>query len=301
MNDTRATAVLGAIVADAAALGLHWIYDTERIASVTKRMGSPAFVPVNPDHYRDVPAYFAHGARQNGETSQYGEALHLTLPHIGPAGFDVPGYQNAFGAHFGPGGTYRGYIDRPTRGTLDHLAAGQTAPSGVDDDQLPAISRLPAIVAYGTSADVVPAIEVTNVNAVARTYGQVFAGLLGDVIGGAGVQAALHTAAKGHSDLAAALSGDITDSTAYGAITQRACHLPMGMPLAFHILHHATSYTDAIERNILAGGDSCGRAMIIGSVMGAAHGIAGDGIPLGWILQTRAAQEVWDACHARAT
>lgn len=300
-TDRRAAAVLGASVADAAALGLHWIYDPARIAQVADAHGRAAFLPIDAENYKDVPAYFAHAARTNGDLSQYGEAMRLTLGAIGPDGFDVAAYQDAFTQHFGPGGGYRGYIDRPTRGTLDNLAKDVKAPSGIDDDQLPAITRLPVVVAFGAPQDVDAAIQVTNVNDIATAYGQVFAMLLRDVLQGTPVRDALTHAAQKHDDLQAALDADEADSVAYGEITGRACHLPMAMPLAFHIMARADSFADAINRNIRAGGDSCGRAMIIGSVMGAAHGIEGQGIPLDWILQTNAGADIWRGCAALAT
>lgn len=301
-TDTRAPAVLGAIVADAASLGLHWLYDPARIADVTVDTAGPAFVPIDAAHFDGVPGYFAHGARADGQVSQYGECLLLALHTYAAGGFDVAAYQDAFAARFGPGGDYVGYIDRPTRGTLANLAADVKAPSGIDDDQLPAIARLPAVVAYGTDDDIMPAIQITNVNDVATAYGQVFARLLHAVIAGAPVVAALKTgAADAPSDirapLVAALEADEPDSVAYGEITQRACHLPMAMPLAFHIMARAGSYRDAVERNINAGGDSCGRAMIIGAVMGAAHGIEGRGIPLEWIMRTDDASDAWSMCR----
>jgi hypothetical protein len=285
-------AVLGAIVADAAALGLHWIYDPARIDAIAAQHGTAAFTPLDPANFAGVPSYFAHGARKDGQCSQYGEALRLARPCIGPDGFDVTAYQTRFAAHFGPGGTYSGYIDRPTHGVLENLAAKVMAPSGIDDDQLPAIARLPAVVAFGRPQDTLPAIQVTNVNDVATHYGQIFAGLLRDVLGGGDLLGALNTAAQGAGDLTAALETAETDSTAYGEVTQRACHLPMAMPLAFHILKHSADYREAVERNIRAGGDSCGRAMIIGAVMGAAHGIEGQGVPLEWVLKCEAAGEV---------
>ena len=302
--DPRATAILGAIVADAAALGLHWLYDPARIADVAQAHGGPAFVPIDEAHFADVPGYFAHGARKNGQVSQYGECLLAARDCMVGGAFDVVSYQQAFVARFGPGGSYVGYIDRPTRGTLANIAADVTAPSGIDDDQLPAIARLPVVVAYGTQADIVPAIQVTNVNDVATAYGMIFAGLLRDVLAGTHLSQALRAAADTASGdiktaLTAALQTTESDSVAYGEITQRACHLPMAMPLAFHIMARADSYTDAINRNILAGGDSCGRAIIIGAVMGAVHGIAAEGIPLGWILQTDDAQLVWAGTHPK--
>ena len=298
--DQGAACLLGALVADAAALGLHWIYDVDRIADVAARHGGAAFTPLDPAHFAGVPAYFAHGARRVGQFTQYGEGLRLALRTMA-GGLDVAAHQAAYAAHFGPGGAYVGYIDKPTRGTLAHLAAGATDPSGVDDDQLPALVTIPAVVVatggHPTSAQVQAAVAITNANDTAQTYGAVFADLLTRVLDGADIASALDATATLPA-LRAALTTPEPDPVAYGGVTGRACHLDMGVPLAFHILSRATSFAQATELNIRAGGDSAGRAIVIGAVMGARHGIGGDwGIPLDWALRLHDGATVWADCQ----
>ncbi|MGJ8604163.1 MAG: ADP-ribosylglycohydrolase family protein [Marivita sp.] len=300
--------LLGALVSDAASLGLHWLYDADRIAEIADTRGSAAFTPVDSAHFDGVQGYFAHGARASGMFTQYGEVLWLAIQSMNVQGgeFDVAAYQAAFAAHFGPGGGFCGYIDRPTRGTLENIAAGVT-PSGIDDDQNPAVARLPAIVAayHGTDAltdQVRAAMQVTNVNEVADAYSAVFTDLLVRVLNGAPVADALKaTNARADSAVKAALMDALTtreaDSTVYAGVVGRACHLPTSGPVMVHVLRHSTSYADAVERNIRAGGDSAGRAILIGAVMGAAHGIATPtGVPLSWVLQLHNGAAIWDGC-----
>ena len=234
------------------------------------------FFPINAQNYDGVPAYFAHATRKDGDQSQYGEVLALAIRCIGTSdGFDVTAYQDAFVAHFGAGGAYQGYIDRPTRGALDNIAADQRAPSGTDDDQHPAIATLPAAVACYRGRDgfadrITAAVHITNVNEAADHYAGIFADLLADVLSGTDLQHALKTAAKREPLLQAALDTSEIDSIAYGEITGRPCHLHQGMPLAFHILANTDCYQTAVEANILAGGDNCGRSLMVGSLAGAA-------------------------------
>ncbi|MDN5786945.1 ADP-ribosylglycohydrolase family protein [Pseudorhodobacter sp.] len=311
-TQNSAACLMGALAADAASLGLHWLYDPARIAEVVGARGAAAFTPVDPANYNGVPGYFAHGSRKNGALSQYGEVLSLaTRCMIASAGrFDDAAFQAAYAAYFGPGGAYVGYIDRPTRGTLANLAAGQTEPSGIDDDQLPAIATLPAIVvanlgASDLSTTVARAIRITNVNDAALDYGMAFAALLSMVLGGTPVAQALQAIATGAGgtlgeSLRNALQSPAS-SVDFGAETGRACHLPMGLPLAFHILTRARSFADAVEVNIRAGGDSAGRAIIIGAVMGAAHGIQGQsGIPPAYLLAMQDGANLWAQCETLA-
>ncbi len=296
-NDASLNCLLGALVADAASLGLHWLYDTQRIADIAKQHhGQVAFIPPNPTHYDAVPGYFAHAKRSNGMLTQYGETLLLAIKSIAQYGqFDTANYQQAYLETFGLGGTYTGYIDRPTKATINNIVNEQLTPSGTDDDQHPAISTLPAIVVCYQEDNALQdkinaAIQVTNVNDEATHYGWVFAQALQSVLQGNSIIPSLETAAKNAPDyirrkLTQALESTESNSVAYGEITERACHLKQGMPLAFHILKNSSTFKQAVETNIKAGGDSAGRAIIIGALFGAYTNIeSGNGIPLEWIL-----------------
>ena len=313
MTSRNTTAcLLGALVADAAALGLHWIYDPARIDMVATARSQAAFTPLNPANFAGVPSYFVHAQRAPGALTQYGEVLNLGIQSLiaTKSQLSEEAFQKAYAAHFGPGGTYIGYIDRPTRGTLANLGAGQTDPSGVDDDQHPAIATLPAVVVArlgqpDLSTTVARAIRMTNVNDTALDYGIAFAALLSRVLAGQPVAEALHSIASGAGgDMGARLSAALANdqsATDFAQTTGRACHLPMGMPLSFHILANALSFADAVEANIRAGGDSAGRAIIIGAVMGAAHGIGGEsGIPAEYLVQMKDAALLLQTCQQLA-
>lgn len=305
MKPQAAHAVLGAAVADAASLGLHWLYDPERVAAVARAHGGPAFVPVDAAHYEGVPGYFAHAGRRSGMPTQYGEVLRVMLRSLQASGgsLDVSDYQRRFAAHFGPGGDYRGYIDRPTAGTLANIAAERLAPSGIDDDQLPALATLPALVACGQGDVFEQAVRASNDNDAAVAYGGVFVSLLRKVLAGQPLAQALRdVAGEAPAELAepltAALDSAEPDPVAYAEHTGRACHLPMGVPLSFHILARARSFREGVERNILAGGDSAGRAIVVGSVLAAVHGVDGEGgVPLAWLLALDDGAALWRACE----
>jgi len=291
---SHAAALLGSLTADAASMGLHWLYDPDRIKHVTNQVGHIAFCPNRAAHFQGAKGYYAHAARRDGQFTQYGEAAFLAAQTIARSdGFDVQTHQTAFVDHFGAGGQFHGYIDRPTRGTLDNIIAGQTDPSGIDDDQHPAIATLPAMICSGQT-NWLAAMRITNVNDDAALYGTRFVEVLQSVLDGGVISESLQKAAKDIPPLQAALDTSETDSVAYGEVTERACHLPQGMPLAFHIIKHSETYRQAIETNILAGGDSAGRGLMIGAIMGAVHGIGTpSGIPLEWILHLENAPDIW--------
>jgi len=118
---SRNDLIRGALVADAAALGLHWIYDKDRVREIGGE--EPEFVEPDVAHYKGVPGYFAHKGKRAGDPTHYGEQLRVALESLKAAGgaVDPQDYARRFWAHFGFGGSWVGYIDRATRETLRNI------------------------------------------------------------------------------------------------------------------------------------------------------------------------------------
>jgi len=92
--------------------------------------------------------------------------------------------------------------------------------------------------------------------------------------------------------LTEALALPVLDSPAAAARFGMPCHLHQGLPLLFHIAHRASGFREAVEANILAGGDSCGRSLMLGALTAAHDAVRaqkghspGLGIPLAWLSQ----------------
>lgn len=376
----KRNAIIGAAVADAASLGFHWLYDQPRIAAAAH--GVPEFNNPDAANYADVPGYFAHGNKRAGDFSQYGEQLMVMLRSLveNNGQFDQTHYQNSFIDCFGYGGTYVGYIDHPTRDTLNNIAAaeaevlneaqrlpfdgddtlkrklitkvlghakqanGEALRSaveasvratdnndyyvehalnivtlweslngflGADDTQLPALSKLPPLVSQYCSNDslntvVNAAVRVTNNNNSAVAYGAAAAVAQKAAIETGSKMTAVNaisnnvnsavdstTQAKIDSLLSEALSLDavsVPDATAQWGM---ACQLENGFPSIVHNVATSGSYSDAVRYNILAGGDSCGRSVVLGAIMGACCGLDNEsGIPAQWLERTNRKTEL---------
>ncbi|GGY60288.1 ADP-ribosylglycohydrolase family protein [Marinobacter zhanjiangensis] len=365
-------ALAGGWVADAASLGLHWLYDSQRIVEVGGH--SPEFLPPKAEYFEGVFGYFAHAGKQPGDVSHYGAATGvLTDSLLASEGrLDIRDYQRRFRAFFGPGGQWQGYIDNPTRVTLDNLntieqkaieqaQSGTSAEltdkqkrilvqkvlpytrrlsgdqladpvrraisltyqesgvqeagvhlaetidqhllpeSGADDMQLPAVSKLPPLVARYCGSDSLmevteAAVRVTNHNDEAVDWAKCAAILLDQLFQGNPLSAALEAAkaeAPDRESLNNAQAGSSLDAVKAGDTFGRTCYLHEAMPVIFHILSHVDSFTDAVRANIHCGGDSCGRAWIIGPAMAALHGVGGErGIPLSWLARVTGAADI---------
>ena len=71
------------------------------------------------------------------------------------------------------------------------------------------------------------------------------------------------------------------------------CDLGAGVPSVMHNLKTAAGYTEAIRRNLYAGGDNCGRAIVLGAVCGAQFGMDGaNGIPDEWLDRVKCKDEI---------
>lgn len=309
----RLAAILGALTADAATLGLHWLYDAERL-KILQQQGSLAFRAPDPENYQGVMGYFAHVGKQVGDLSFYGESCRLMLAHLAKTGgnFERQVFQQEWLAAFGPGGHWVGYADHPTRLTVVRLlgyAKPQDYPtiSGVDDDQLPALECIPSIVAsqpagHARSRDellktVQQAVAITHDHPQARDAANVAAIALDEVLAGIPLPQALARAAQAAGEilqplLTEALTLPVLDAPAAAARFGMPCHLHQGLPLLFHIAHRASGFRQAVEANILAGGDSCGRSLMLGALTAAHDAVRMQkelspalGIPLTWLSQ----------------
>lgn len=120
---TMKAALLGTLTADAAGMGLHWIYSQGKIAQVVKGHDDTAeFLDPDPRAYEGVPAFFAHPSRRAGDSSNYGEYLYVILQAVTDEGFDPAAYIRSFQEYFGVGGEYVGYADGPMRETIYNIA-----------------------------------------------------------------------------------------------------------------------------------------------------------------------------------
>ena len=363
--------IIGAFVADAATMGLHWVYSQRRIVELAPE--SPEFRQPDEADYEGGVGYFAHAAKKVGDLSQYGEQMLVMLRSLAETDgvFNRAHYTEQFRRHFGYGGEFVGYIDRPTRQTLDRiyhdeneaiervnaipyagnerdqgsmltkvlaavkqyegqglrdrvewyanempepalsrayglqlvdaLAATEDFPGAVDE-QLPAISKLPPLVACHFDDEELSsvcdsAIRVTNNAPRALDYGRVCMAVLRSSIAGKPVTSSLHSAVESGSSttqevLNSALASDLPVRKLSKEVGLH-CDLGAGVPSVFHNLKTTSSYIDAIRSNIYAGGDNCGRAIVLGAVCGASFGLDGDhGIPGAWLNRVNRVDEI---------
>ncbi len=340
--------VLGLFVADAASMGLHWIYDYDHLQKIAVK--DPVFHPPLFENYDGVFGFLAHEKRTLGDFSHYGETALLVLQNLAfnNKKFDLLNYQKIYRDYFGAGGSYVGYIDNPTRITLENLIAADyksaeigkqastdfddetakvilqkvlpytrlyqgddlIAPvisaitvtyddpkildyalkmaetidknrllkSGADDQQLPALASAALFACCYQGADFEVSLEatvrITNNNQNGVDAALFIAKLAQAILSGATIENAINGSQDNQSRfITECLTKynsvkELTDLKQVSEQCGRTCYLKESIPLSLWLLTHSTDYEEAINLNILAGGDSCGRSYIVGALAG---------------------------------
>ncbi|MFH1980378.1 MAG: ADP-ribosylglycohydrolase family protein [Pseudomonadota bacterium] len=283
MKDTMKALVLASFAADALALGPHWIYDTAQIDTAFGRV----------EDLRDpLPTTF-HKGKRRGQFTHYGDqALMLLESVMAEKSFDPARFAGDWQRMFAG---YTGYRDHATRATLENLSEGaswEKAGSGSTD--LGGASRIAPLGALFAEDPERFAAAARQQTALTHNQQDVvdaaefFARVAAAVVAGSAPVAAVETVAarfdrSSVSDWVAkgfASAGRDTRSVIKDFGQQ--CSIGAAFPAVIHLL---TRYPDdlktALVENVMAGGDSAARGMIVGMVLGAHLGTAA--IPQNWL------------------
>ncbi len=276
MNDRARNAILGALVGDAAAMGLHWIYDMNE----ARRRGgaTPEFQP--PGQY--------HARRRAGDFTHYGDHAMVVLESLAERGrLDLDDYRARMLARFGDP-KYDGYLDKATKALL-------ATRKGADDNQAGCFAKLAPIVARylddpERDARLEAAIRVTHDHLQAVACGLAAATAIRAAILGANPHGAVAAAAEraGEAGALARLALEASpDHLAFAKRAGQACAVPQAFPVALHAALHGPDFAASVRATILAGGDSAGRLLVTSAIRGAT-----DGVPDVWALRLAAGARI---------
>lgn len=274
MNSTSIIqAIKGALVADAYALGAHWIYDEHQLTSL----------PVNWDDL-NAPQAMWHKGKQRGDFTHYGDHALWLYEYIQQfKSFNINEYKRYWLEKME---TYSGYIDGSSRETLAKMDQDASAVHGSSSHDLSIIGRIAPLLLITSSKNdflnmVKEFIAFTHNSALVIDAGSFFASVLYDVVEGKTIDNALMETPIPSSltirfDHAVESKGDETFQTIrkFGP----ACGIEGGFEGVIHILISHDDYKNAMIANAKAGGDNAARGMIVGMLLGA----AGASIPSDW-------------------
>jgi ADP-ribosylglycohydrolase len=292
MTDNQNAAVMGAFVADALSLGVHWVYNTRVI---DKKFGRV-------EGYHD-PLTSYHKGKQAGDFTHYGDQTMVLLESvIQEDGFDAYRFASSWRRFFSD---YSGYVDQATRTTLENMDAGNDlTASGSNSDDLAGASRLAALlpvysddlVEFIAAARTQTAITHNNDEVIASA--EFFARTVSAVLKGesptTAIENVLNTDFANHpiaSLITLGMESRERDTRQAIAAFGQACSIDGGLPGAIHLIaRYSGDFRTAMIENVMAGGDSSARGMLAGMVLCAAQGM--QAIPEKWISEMTAAGQI---------
>lgn len=287
--------LFGSFIGDAISLGVHWIYDADKIQKLHGRIAD--YVDPSDNRY--------HAKRKRGDLSHYGDqALALMRSLEGGAGFSLPAFAERWQAMWPH---YSGYVDGATKDTLNNLESGQPLDSvGSKSNDLAGAGRIaPLLVALSESSedDLAAAARAqtafTHNDPGVVEAAEFFARLTRRVLEGDAVEEIIEKLAA-TGDFPNLGLEDALDAVRKGLFFPASealpafgltCHLPDALPATiFLLIKHGDDLETALIENAMAGGDSAARGLLLGLVLGAAHGFSA--IPARWVTGLNAGAEL---------
>lgn len=295
MREKPKAMVFASFAADALALGVHWIYNTNVI---DKKFGRVETY-LKPER----PTY--HPTKAAGEFTHYGDQTMVLLESVNTcAGFDLEDFSRRWQSLFD---NYDGYFDNATKRTLENIKSGKLpSAAGSDSDDLAGASRIaPLLYVYREdleklTASVRAQTAFTHNNSLVIESAKFFAIVTYHVLQGASPVPAIAQVKKDEFN-----SGPFLDWTDAGLQsvekeTRQAildfgqmCETPAAFPGVIHLIaKYENDLEQALIENAMAGGDSAGRGLIVGMVLGAHLGL--DAIPQKWLTDMKAYRQIAD-------
>jgi ADP-ribosylglycohydrolase len=293
MQDNARAMVLASFAADALALGVHWIYNTNVIDKKWGRVENY----IKPER----PTY--HPTKALGEFTHYGDQTLVLLKSIAQRpGFD----QNKFAADWQQFfKSYDGYFDGATKATLENFRVGkEPKQAGSDSDEFAGAARI-APLAYYYRTDLEQLINsakaqtaLTHNNQEVIDSAAFFGGVVFRVLNGENPVAAVkQTQGEGYDrpPFAKWIENGIrsVEKDTRQALLDfgQMCEIDAAFPCVIHLLaKYEDNLKAALVANVMAGGDSAGRGLTVGMVLGAHLGVAA--IPSEWLSGLKAYRQI---------
>ena len=293
MNDNAKAMVLASLAADALALGVHWIYNTNVIDKKWGRVENY----IKPER----PTY--HPTKDLGEFTHYGDQTLVLLNSITKnTGFDLNKFAADWRQFFK---TYEGYFDRATKKTLENFKSGsEPLTAGSDSDDFAGAARI-APLAYFYRKDLAQLLEnaraqtaMTHNNQDVIDSAAFFGEMVFKVLKGSSPVAAVQETRSAGFDRPPFSKWIEEGLKSIEKKTRQAmldfgqmCEIEAAFPCVIHLIaKYEDNLKAALIENVMAGGDSAGRGLAVGMVLGAHLGI--DAIPSEWLSGLKSYRQI---------
>lgn len=250
-------------MADAFALGPHWLYDTDQIAT--------SFPSING---LTQPLAPYHEGKQRGDFTHYSDQTLLLLEHVVTSHkLDIEKFKDSW-LDFVQ--THKLYLDHATKESIDLLSDSNII-EGSSSNELGGLVRSSALyyLDYVTLDDVLAQTRLTHTDSNLGDIADFTYRWLKHILSGKTPSEALDLVYPTSSDYIRSkvdLGVRRLDDDSVKTIKSigQSCSSDYGFPSALHLIFkYEDNYEEALKQNIYAGGDSAARGMYIGMILGA--------------------------------
>ncbi|XP_046577996.1 crystallin J1A-like [Haliotis rubra] len=308
IDERRCAAVIGALVADAAAEPLHWIYNDETLKGIIDGKEEIEFLTPSSNPFYEV---------ETGEQSCYGDQeLVILRSLVTNKGINLAAMKKTLFEVFGPGSVYEKavqekektgakrlkgpYRNGSVREFLKKYSEGKANTGSDSDDQMDCVIRsIPVVALYAGKPDMLQKVEevvrISHNAPVAVACSLSAARLLEYyIVHGKSPDAVEQTSSKLSDDQAGKLQEVLKKkNTPHNEVAKafgRACSVPGAWQTAIHAIINASDFTGPVRTTSRAGGGNCSRSGYIGACMAAQYGL--DSIPESWRSRTNHYTEI---------
>ncbi|PKM65528.1 MAG: hypothetical protein CVU94_08475 [Firmicutes bacterium HGW-Firmicutes-19] len=264
-----------ALIANAASLGFHWIYDMDFLEELAKKQ-SLVFQLPSIEHYAQAkPSFFAYPYAKIGDVTTQGMYLKWLYEAVkGNPEFSMEDYRNLIFEQTKPGGPYIGYIETYNHTLIINAMSSKLRlnlpPLPVSDDHL--VGFVPYLVSkeLGLGNDYAWSLaQLFTDKAEYRQFFDMFDYIFENIARLPRKELLTNAIELAPESYREKLSMALTMEETRDFIKQYAgiaCHIPQSVPLIFRILNQCESYQDMVGTNVRLGGASGERAMLLGAI-----------------------------------
>ncbi len=261
-----------AIIANAASLGYHWIYDPDILEDEAHHHPSMLFKQPNLKIYQHAKeAYYGYPNAKVGDLSMQGNViLWLYEAMKENPDFKVEDYETLLKTKLQPGGLYEGYVESYAQRLVLTSLTNETIPRHSDDHLIGFVPYLVTKALDLPNDHAWSLAQLFTDNEDYLAFYQVFDlyfSLSSKRSHKKAIELSIERVPKKYRPVfQAAITMEETRAFVelYGL---RACAYHQALPIVFHLAYHATSLEEALEKNILIGGNLSDRATYLAAML----------------------------------
>lgn len=267
--------ILPGLIANAATLGIHWIYDYEYLEILSKQK-SLLFLRQEKKHFEKAKvSFYSYPNSKVGDLTVQGQIVKWLYKAMKDhKDFSKKDYSKLLYEKFKPGGSYLGYVESYSKKhVLTFMAKSldiEIPKIPVMDDHL--VGFVPYLVCKELNLSNEKAWELTTVYSQDEDYliyfnmfDKLFEFLLKVGMQDA-VKSVIHMGPQKYQ-IALKKAIEMDDTNEFiEKYAGRACAIKYSIPLIIHILSHTNSCQEAVELNAILGGAVSDRNTLIGAI-----------------------------------